>query len=145
MTCASDKPRLLTSLTSGQMEVIGMLNMLVEQLQERVLLWYVFIDVYPPFPLAVDIEAITPSSLNHFQTVIISSTVLQHCRHAMALPRPMPCEFAHTVATIPSMQNSGDRCTSHTLVLSVAIGYSDMSSPGFTASESCICHLLYMP
>jgi hypothetical protein len=43
-----------------------MLIMLAEQLQERVPLWYMFIDVYPPFPLAVDKEAITPSSLNHF-------------------------------------------------------------------------------
>jgi hypothetical protein len=63
MTCASYKPRLLTSFISGQMEActgIHIFTVLVGQLRERVLLWYVLI------PLAVDKEAITSSSLNHF-------------------------------------------------------------------------------
>jgi hypothetical protein len=75
MTCASYKPRLFTSLISGQMEAcigIRIVTVLVGQLWERVLLWYVLI------PLAVDKEDITSSSLNHFYTVIVSAiTVLK--------------------------------------------------------------------
>jgi hypothetical protein len=97
MTCASYKPRLLTSFISGQMEAcigIYIVTVLVGQLRERVLLWYVLI------PLAVDKEDITSCSLNHFYTVIYSAiTVLKHCRYVMALLHPIPCEFMYTVAT----------------------------------------------
>lgn len=61
MIFSYDKPRLFTSLISGQMEpFIEMRIVLFGQLQERVLLWCVFISP------AADKEATSLSSLHHF-------------------------------------------------------------------------------
>jgi hypothetical protein len=54
----------------------------------------------------------------------------------MASLHPISCEFIHTVATIPIVQNS-DRCTFHYLVLLAAIGY---DFPGVNRIR-----ILYMP
>lgn len=112
-------PRLWTSLISGPMEAYtGMRIVLVGRLRERVLLWCVFIS------LAVDKEKrhhfIFLASLSDCDNLCYIRSSTLSVRHDLL--HPMPCEFIHTVAIIPSVQNS-DRCTPHTPYPRPSCGY----------------------